>query len=87
MAMDPAGAAIISSWAAPCAAALYGSSPIGISKARGMSITDGCCRASVEEFGATAGRVGFGADAGALDDVFPHLRNFSTRGVGFMRRA
>ncbi|OZI62273.1 DUF1501 domain-containing protein [Bordetella genomosp. 11] len=43
-------------------------------------------RTSVEEFGATLG-AWFGADAGALDDVFPHLRNFGTRDVGFMRRA
>ncbi|AOB32554.1 Tat pathway signal protein [Bordetella sp. H567] len=43
-------------------------------------------RTSVEEFGATLG-AWFGADAGALDDVFPHLRNFSTRDVGFMRGA
>lgn len=43
-------------------------------------------RTSVEEFGATLG-AWFGVDAGALDDVFPHLRNFGTRDVGFMRRA
>jgi uncharacterized protein (DUF1501 family) len=41
---------------------------------------------SVEEFGATLG-AWFGADAGALNDVFPHLRNFSTPDLGFMRRA
>ncbi|CAM3793402.1 Tat pathway signal protein [Bordetella sputigena] len=41
---------------------------------------------SVEEFGATLG-AWFGAGNGALDDVFPHLRNFGTRDVGFLRRA
>jgi uncharacterized protein (DUF1501 family) len=41
---------------------------------------------SVEEFGATLG-AWFGADAGALNDVFPHLRNFSTTDLGFMRHA
>ncbi|WP_427183976.1 DUF1501 domain-containing protein [Bordetella bronchialis] len=41
---------------------------------------------SVEEFGATLG-AWFGAGAGALDDVFPHLRNFGNRDLGFMRRA
>ncbi|ARP83392.1 Tat pathway signal protein [Bordetella genomosp. 8] len=41
---------------------------------------------SVEEFGATLG-AWFGADNGALDDVFPHLRNFGNRDVGFLRRA
>jgi uncharacterized protein (DUF1501 family) len=41
---------------------------------------------SVEAFGATLG-AWFGAGPAALDDVFPHLRNFGTRDVGFMRRA
>ncbi|OZI20210.1 Tat pathway signal protein [Bordetella genomosp. 9] len=41
---------------------------------------------SVEEFGATLG-AWFGAGDGALDEVFPHLRNFGSRDVGFLRRA
>jgi uncharacterized protein (DUF1501 family) len=41
---------------------------------------------SVEQFGATLG-AWFGADAGALNDVFPHLRDFGPRDVGFMRPA
>ncbi|ARP85530.1 DUF1501 domain-containing protein [Bordetella genomosp. 9] len=41
---------------------------------------------SVEQFGATLG-AWFGADPGALNDVFPHLRNFGPADLGFLRRA
>jgi uncharacterized protein (DUF1501 family) len=41
---------------------------------------------SVEQFGATLG-AWFGASADALNDVFPHLRNFEWAEAGFMRSA
>jgi uncharacterized protein (DUF1501 family) len=39
---------------------------------------------SVEQFGAALG-AWFGAGADALNDVFPHLRNFDRNGAAFMR--
>jgi uncharacterized protein (DUF1501 family) len=41
---------------------------------------------SVEQFGAALG-AWFGAGADALNDVFPHLRNFDRNGAAFMRAA
>jgi uncharacterized protein (DUF1501 family) len=38
---------------------------------------------SVDQYGATIGRW-LGLTEGQLDSIFPNLRNFSTRNVGFM---